>query len=103
MIDIPLAAVPNQSLTVQIGDVRYDVSLRESNGVMSASITRDGTPVVSNVRAVGGTPLLPYQYQEAGNFLIVTDAEELPYYDQFGITQFLVYVTPDELAAYRAA
>lgn len=103
MMDIALAAVPNQSLTVQIGDIRYDIGLREVGGVMSASIARDGVAVVTNVRAVGGTPLLPYQYQEAGNFIIVTDGEELPYYDQFGVTQFLVYVTPDELAAYRGS
>lgn len=103
MITVGIAAVPNQTLTVQIEDRVYDISLREANGVMSASISRDGVAVVTNVRAVAGTPLLPYRYQETGNFLITTEAEAMPYYDQFGVTQFLVYVTPDELAAYRAA
>lgn len=102
MINVGIAAVPNQSLTVQIDDRVYDIALREANGVMSASITRDGVSVVKNVRATAGTPLLPYRYQETGNFLITTEAEAMPYYDQFGVTQFLVYVTPDELAAYRA-
>lgn len=103
MIDVGIAAVPNQTCTVQIADRIYDISLREANGAMSASITRDGVPVITNVRATAGTPLLPYRYQETGNFLITTEAEAMPYYDQFGVTQFLVYVTPDELAVYRGA
>ena len=103
MMDISLAAVPNQTLSAQIGDQMYDITLRETNGVMSASITRDGISIVSNMRATAGTPLLPYQYQEAGNFLITTEAEAIPYYDQFGVTQFLVYVTSAEIAAYRTA
>lgn len=103
MIDVGLAAVPNQALTIQIEDRIYDISMRETNGVMSASIARDGAAVVTNMRVTAGTPLLPYLYQESGNFLVTTEAEALPYYDQFGVTQFLVYVTADELAAYRAA
>lgn len=103
MIDVALAAVPNQSFTTQILDRIYDLSLREANGVMSVSITRDEVPLVTNMRATAGTPLLPYLYQESGNFLIVTEADALPYYDQFGVTQFLVYLTAEELAAYRNA
>jgi hypothetical protein len=83
--------------------VVYDIALRVINGAMAASITRDGVPVIRNIRATAGTPVLPYRYQEAGNFLFMTEDESMPYYDQFGITQFLVYVTVDELAAYRAA
>lgn len=103
MIDIGLAAVANQTLAVQLGGRQFAVAMREANGVMSASITRDGVPLVSNVRVTAGTPLLPYRYQESGNFLLTVDGEALPYWDQFGVTQFLVYLTADELAAYRAA
>jgi hypothetical protein len=103
MIDVAIAAVPNQELTIQLEGIIYDIALREANGIMTASITRDGTPVARNTLAVAGTPLLPYRHQEAGNFLFTTEDEALPYYDQFGLTQFLVYVTADELAAYRAA
>lgn len=103
MIQIEIAALPNQELSVQIGERMYFIGLREANGVMSATITRDGAEIVSNVRITAGTPLLPYRYQEDGNFLMTVDGDALPYFDQFGITQFLVYVTADELAAYRAA
>jgi hypothetical protein len=103
MIDVGIAALPNQALTVQLDERFYEIQLREANGVMSATITRDGQTLVSNMRITAGTPLLPYRYQEAGNFLVTTDGDALPYYDQFGVTQFLVYLTADELAAYRGA
>lgn len=103
MIDIALAAVANQTLAVQLDGRQYTVTMHEANGVMSATITRDGATLVSNVRITAGTPLLPYRYQESGNFLLIVDGEALPYWDQFGVTQFLVYLTTAELAAYRAA
>lgn len=103
MIDVSLAAIPNQSLSIQLDGRFYDIQVREINGAMAASITRDGVAIVSGQRIVAGTPLLPYQYQEAGNFLLLTGEEALPFWDQFGITQFLVYVTPAELATYRSA
>lgn len=103
MIDVGIAAVPNQSLSIQLDERFYDIQLRDVGGGMAATIARDGVTLVSGARVVAGTPLLPYRYQESGNFLITTDAEALPYYDQFGVTQFLVYLTAAELAAYRAS
>ena len=102
MIDIAIAALPNQSLTIQLDERVYVISLKETNGVMAASITRDNVAIVTNVRITAGTPLLPYIYQEAGNFVLLTSGYDLPYWDQFGVTQFLLYVTTVELAEYRA-
>lgn len=103
MKNIEIAAVPNQEFAVQLDDRFYVFALREANGVMAVSITRDGTPLISGARMLAGTPLLPYRYQEAGNFVVLTDDEALPYWDQFGVTQFLVYVTAAEIAALRGA
>ena len=103
MIDVGIAALANQSLSIQLDERFYEIELREANGVMSASITRDGVVLISNVRVTAGTPLLPYRYQEAGNFIMTTDGEAIPYWDQFGVTQFLVYLSAAELAAYRGA
>jgi hypothetical protein len=101
MIDITLQALPNQSFSIQLGESRYDITLKEANGVMSASVVRDGTPVVENVRLVAGSPLLPYRYLEDGNFVLFTQDDDLPYYTAFGVTQFLTYLTADEVAALR--
>lgn len=103
MIDVGIAALANQSLSIQLDERFYEIELREANGVMSASITRDGVVLISNVRVTAGTPLLPYRYQEAGNFIMTTDGEAIPYWDQFGVTQFLVYLSAAEVAAYRGA
>ena len=103
MIDVGIAALANQSLSIQLDERFYEIELREANGVMSASIVRDGVTIVSNIRVTAGTPLLPYRYQEAGNFVMTTDGEAIPYWDQFGVTQFLVYLSAAEVAAYRGA
>lgn len=101
MIDIDLAATPNQSLTIQLEESEYVIQIAETNGCMSATISRDDVAIVSGMRIVGAAPILPYRYEESGNFVIVTEGGALPYYDQFGITQFLVYLDDAELAAYR--
>lgn len=103
MIDVGIATLANQALSIQLDERFYEIELREANGVMSATITRDGVTLISNVRVTAGTPLLPYRYQESGNFLMTTDGEAIPYWDQFNVTQFLVYLSADELAAYRGA
>lgn len=103
MIDVGIATLPNQALSIQLDERIYEIELREANGVMSASMVRDGVTLVSNIRVTAGTPLLPYRYQEAGNFIMTTDGEAIPYWDQFNVTQFLVYLSADELAAYRGA
>lgn len=103
MIDVGIATLANQALSIQLDERFYEIELREANGVMSATITRDGVTIVSNMRVTAGTPLLPYRYQEAGNFIMTTDGEAIPYWDQFNVTQFLVYLSAVELAAYRGA
>lgn len=103
MIDVDIATVANQAFSIQLDSRFYEIELREVNGAMAASIVRDGETLISNSRITAGAPLLPYRYQETGNFIMTTDNEELPYWDQFNVTQFLVYLSADELAAYRGA
>lgn len=101
MIDASIQAVPNQSLSIQLDGFRYDITLKEAQGVMTASVVRDGNTLIDGVRLVSGTPVLPYRYQEQGNFVLNTEAYDLPQYLAFGVTQFLVYLSADEVAALR--
>jgi len=103
MIDVGIATVANQSASVQIGTHAYTFDLHEANGVMCVSITRDGVALVTGMRVTGGTPLLPYRYLEGGigNFILTVEGDAIPYWDQFNITQFLVYLDADELAVLR--
>lgn len=103
MIDVSLAAVANQTLFIQLDERAYTITVHASgNGVMTADITRDSVVLLQGGRITPGMPLLPYRYLESGNFVLITDADALPDFEQFGVTQFLVYLSADELAALRA-
>lgn len=98
---INIDATANQSFSVRLNNVRYDITIKESNGVMVASIVRDGVSVISGSRIVTGELIIPSKYQEDGNFFIDTLNEEIPYWTSFGLTQFLYYFTSEELEAAR--
>lgn len=93
--------MPNQSLSVQLDGRFYDIAVRDVGDTVAFTISRDGETLVSGARAAAGTPLLPYRYQEDGNFVLTVEGDALPYWDQFGVTQFLVFVSADELAEAR--
>lgn len=98
---INITAVANQSLSVRLNNVRYDITIKEANGVMVSSIMRDGAPVVSGARIVAGALIIPSQYQEDGNFVIDTLNDAIPYWTAFGVTQFLYYFSANELETAR--
>jgi hypothetical protein len=96
MIELNLAAVPNQSFSVRLGGREYAISVLTIPGGAAASIARDGAEIITGSRITPGLRLLPYAHQDAGNFVLVTEGEALPDYTQFGVTQFLVYLEPGD-------
>jgi hypothetical protein len=96
---IPLKALANQSITIRLDNKRYDMTFKDTNGVMSCTIVRDNEVILSGARIVAGTPLIPYKYLESGNFIFLTNNEELPDYTKFETTQSLIYASMEELAA----
>jgi hypothetical protein len=102
MIEIPLATVPNQSFSIRLSDHFYELVIKETNGCMSVTIFRDNVLILENIRAVAGTPIIPYHYLESGNFIFSTENDDLPDYSQFGISQSLIYATQAEIGALRA-
>jgi hypothetical protein len=98
---LPLEAIPNQSFFVRLEDVRYFVELKEAGGMMTATIDRAGVRLVTGVRCAAGTPLLPYRYLEAGNFVFVADPGVIPYFTDFDSSCQLVYLTAAEVADAR--
>lgn len=99
MIDIELQAIPNQSFGIIIDGVSFDIVIKTTT-VTIADITIDGVVKLQGVKCMPNRPIVPYEYLENGNFFFVCDGEEYPYYTNFGISQSLVYLTPDEMAAY---
>lgn len=98
---IPLTAVPNQSLTVLLDGARYELSIKEAGGMMAVSITRATVRLVDSIRAVAGTPVLPYGYLQmgGGNFIFTCANDDvIPYWTDFGVSTQLVYLTPEDIA-----
>lgn len=95
---IPLMAIPNQSFTVTIDGVLWALSIKTARGTMAADVSRDGVVLVQGQRIVVGHPILPYRYlSHQGNFAILTRDDELPWWEGFGVSQTLVYLTPEEV------
>lgn len=103
MIDLELAAIPNQTLTAKLAGGLFSITVKAVEGVMVADVTRDNVTVLQGSRIVAGTPIVPYKYLEAGNFVIITEDGDLPDYTKFGDSQFLIYATPSELSEVRGA
>jgi hypothetical protein len=107
MINIPLQAIPGQSLSIQLDGNNYDIRLHSCNNtpqtpgtaIMTVSIARNGISIVDNVRPVAGFPIIGYPYLENGNFVIISNNDDYPDYTQFGITQFLIFASQAELEA----
>lgn len=98
---IPIDAVPNQAFSVRLDGVLYAFQIKEAHGVMAVDISRNNTYLVRGLMMKGETPLIPYRYMEEGNFIITTDGEFEPYYDQFGVSQKLIYLTVAEVEEAR--
>jgi hypothetical protein len=100
MRDIPLSRVPNQQLNVTLDGQRWSLTVKVGQHTMFADIRRNDEVVLLGQRLVAGTPFLPYAYLAGdGNFWFLTENEELPWWERFGIDQVLVYVSPGELDA----
>lgn len=99
---IPLQALPNQSFSLQLGTINFDISIKTCSNIMAFDIAANNTPLVTGMRAVNGAPILPYAYLERnnGNFIFISasDAfEDYPIWQRFGVDQILVYASPSEI------
>lgn len=98
MRTIPITAVPNQSLSVQLDNLRYVLRIKEASGVMVADVERDSVTIITGTRVLAGELIIPYHYLEVGNFIILTVNDELPDWRSFGVSQTLIYLEAADLA-----
>jgi len=99
---IPLNPTPNQSLSIILDNDFYDITIKECRGIMACDIIRNNEILQTGIRIVSGYPLLPYLYQVKGNFFVLTNNGDYPYYLEFGSTQFLIYVNIEEVENFIA-
>lgn len=98
---IPLQSIPNQQFQVTLDGQFYDIQLRSIGDMMYATISMNNVQIVSGVRCVVGTPLLPYRYLQGdgGNFVFVTTSGQNPQYENFAAGDVLLYASPSEIPA----
>lgn len=98
MQTITLQQVPNQRLSANLDGNRWDIVVKEADGIMFVDLAINDIPILTGQRVVAGTPAIPYEYlQGFGNFLFLTENDELPYWDQFGVSQQLAFVSAGEV------
>lgn len=98
MRDITLLAVPNQTFSATINGVLWELTIKAAIGTMLADVRRDGVDLVLGQRIVAEYPILPYRYlSHQGNFAILTRDGELPWWEEFGRSQSLIYLEPAEV------
>lgn len=98
---VPLQALPKQSFSIVLDNVLFQIDLIETNGCMSMNLVRGGGDPLNGLRCVAGQPTIPFEVQESGdgNFVFLTQNDELPFYESFGSTQTLVYFSDADLKA----
>lgn len=101
MIQLEISAIPNQTISARLDDAFYIITLKTAAGIVSADINRDGVDIVQGQRVSAGSAIIPYEYLANGNFVIITENEEYASYEKFGASQFLLYLTLDEVLALR--
>lgn len=100
MINIPLAAIPNQSMSVLLNSQQYDLRIHDcTNGVMAIDITINNVVLLTGIRLVPNYPIIVSEYMQNGNFILQTMNREYPDYTKFGVTQFLIYANQAEIEA----
>ena len=101
---IELDPIPNQSFIVNVGGNRYDITIREIDGLMAYDIAINETEIPKGFRFVIGQLMIPYKRLVAnGNFILSTPPNEEPNYLNFGTSQFLYYLTNEEVEQYQEA
>lgn len=99
MAVLTLEQTPAQSLSFVVGSTRIDLRLFDlgPDFGMAADVSVDGDLILSAVRLLAGTPLIPFAYLEQGNLIFVTEGAD-PDWREFGRSQQLVYLTEADIA-----
>ncbi|UPK82542.1 hypothetical protein LW139_07590 [Proteus vulgaris] len=95
---IPLKAIPNQRLSVNLEGVNWTLTIKAGRNAMYIDIERENVVIAIGMRAVANTPIIPYRYLANGtNLAFITENDDLPWYESFDRTQSLIIWSDDGL------
>lgn len=107
MLEIPLQPVPNQTFSIQLDNNTHDITIRACKTgqaqIMVFDIAINNVMVVQGQRAITDFPIIPYVYKYNGNFILITEDDDLPDWSKFQISQYLIYASNDEIREFYAA
>lgn len=99
MLLIPIKRIPNQIFSVVLNGTPYRVALRTIQGLTFMSVWVNGVPLFYNQICTPNNWVNQYNYISTnGKFYFYSLDEEYPNYQQFGITQALYFLTPEEVS-----
>lgn len=102
MQSIPIQALPAQTFTyVDPANNQWNIGVQLVIEQLAFSFTLNGLPLIKNVTAVAGIRIIPYDYLENGNFVLITQSQQVPDYRQFGTTQHLLFLEAADIKAFR--
>lgn len=102
MQTVPIQAIPSQTFTfIDPSNNTWEIGIKNVAMQMAFSISLNGTQLIQNCCAVAGYRIIPYDYLERGNFVLITQNLQVPDYTQFGINQTLVFLEQADIEAFR--
>lgn len=101
---IELQNIPNQIFNIVLNGVDYRIQVRTIQDLTFISVWRNGDVLFYNQVCVPNGYVDPYNYiSENGKIFFRCLDNEYPNYRKFGITQWLYYLTAEEVKANEEA
>ena len=92
MITIPLRAIPNQRFSFAHGQDRWVIEIKVAIESMICNLWLNDSPVLMGTRIVAGVPIIwTPRLAVNGNFGIITEGDDEPWWQLFETSQRLVY------------
>lgn len=101
MQQVPLRAVANQTIAFNADGAYWQLHIYQAVDSMCADITLNGTMIMSGVRCLSGTGLMPYSYMyepNYGNFVFDSDGD----WTEFGANCNLYYLSNSEYSQFQS-
>lgn len=99
MIEITVQQMPNQEFDINLDGHKYNIGIRTFRDMTLMSIKIDNEVIKNSVRCCPNQVIIPYKHlTSGGNLYWKCLDEEYPHYKKFGDTQFLYYITDEELS-----
>ena len=97
---IELAQVANQEFSLTEDNNRFKITINNINSMMSITIEVNNNIILSGQRLLPNQLVIQYGYlSKFGNFLMTTQNDEMPDFNQFGVDQFFYFLTKAEVDA----